>query len=150
MGDRKRCWDCIRRRLVCDSGRPSCNRCQTAQIECSGYGEKKPVKFLEPGVVLSRPRKKKQCANGNRRSNGDPAANTSQTTLQEKEPNECLAVDVKHDPQMHVSGKSLSTSRSRQTPGIAYEKLRTDSDDIIEAVTYCLLPILDQARVLLT
>jgi hypothetical protein len=149
MRDRKRCWDCVRRHLVCDSGRPSCNRCKTAKIECSGYGEKKHVKFLEPGVVLFRPRRKNKCASDNRLSNGDPAAKTCGTGSQENYKGECPAVDVKQDPQLQVSDKSLCTLRKRESLGALYKKLRTDADHITEAVSYWMLPIHSVASPLL-
>ncbi|KAJ5151639.1 C6 zinc finger domain-containing protein [Penicillium capsulatum] len=55
--DRKRhCWECRRRCLVCDFGRPACSRCVKARIECPGYGDSPPMKlkWLAPGKVKSR------------------------------------------------------------------------------------------------
>jgi len=51
---RRQCWTCIKRRLVCDSQRPTCQRCKNAKIECRGYHDKKPLTWLEPGQVTSR------------------------------------------------------------------------------------------------
>lgn len=53
---KRRCWECLRRRLVCDCTRPSCRKCLISGIECPGYGEKKPLTWLAPGKVLARPR----------------------------------------------------------------------------------------------
>ncbi|KAI1431052.1 hypothetical protein GGR50DRAFT_112423 [Xylaria sp. CBS 124048] len=53
---RKHCWECQRRRLVCDSVRPVCNRCRNNGIVCPGYGEKKPLRWLKPGRVTTRNR----------------------------------------------------------------------------------------------
>ncbi|RYO79051.1 hypothetical protein DL766_009726 [Monosporascus sp. MC13-8B] len=44
----KHCWECRRRRLVCDFARPKCRKCQVRGVECPGYGSKKPLKWLQP------------------------------------------------------------------------------------------------------
>jgi hypothetical protein len=54
---RRQCWECHRRRLVCDFSHPGCRKCYTAGVECPGYGEKKPLKWITAGVVTSRLRK---------------------------------------------------------------------------------------------
>lgn len=56
-GQRRQCWECTRRRLVCDSTKPHCNKCRVSGTECPGYGERKPLKWLAPGKVKSRNRK---------------------------------------------------------------------------------------------
>jgi hypothetical protein len=53
----RQCWECQRRRRHCDFSRPACNKCQAAGIVCPGYEDKKPLTWLAPGTVLSRPRK---------------------------------------------------------------------------------------------
>lgn len=55
---RRQCWECLRRRLVCDSAAPVCNKCKAAGVVCPGYDDKKPLKWLAPGTVLSRPRRR--------------------------------------------------------------------------------------------
>ena len=35
------CLTCRTRRVKCDEGKPSCERCQTANIECAGYAKKR-------------------------------------------------------------------------------------------------------------
>jgi hypothetical protein len=60
-GERKatrQCWDCLKRRLVCDHTLPHCKKCQKAGRECSGYDEQKPLQWIETGKVTSRRRKK--------------------------------------------------------------------------------------------
>ncbi|RHZ46226.1 uncharacterized protein CDV56_104462 [Aspergillus thermomutatus] len=42
----------------CDFSRPGCNKCYTAGVECPGYDDKKPLKWVTPCEVTSRPRKK--------------------------------------------------------------------------------------------
>ncbi|KAI1736700.1 putative C6 finger domain protein [Xylaria scruposa] len=59
---RYHCWECFRRRLVCDSTRPVCRRCIMTGITCPGYNEVEPsrLKWLAPGRVVSRTRRPKQ------------------------------------------------------------------------------------------
>ncbi|KAI0456998.1 putative C6 finger domain protein [Xylaria acuta] len=59
---RYHCWECSRRRLVCDSTRPVCRRCLLAGIPCPGYNHVEPsrLKWLAPGRVVSRTRRLKR------------------------------------------------------------------------------------------
>lgn len=50
----RRCWECVRRRLVCDLKRPSCAKCSRSGVICPGYGENKPLTWLTPGKVRSK------------------------------------------------------------------------------------------------
>lgn len=50
----RQCWECAGRRLVCDSSPAGCNKCRAAGMDCPGYGDKKPLKWLVPGKVTSR------------------------------------------------------------------------------------------------
>lgn len=34
------CWTCRERHVKCDEGKPTCNRCRKAGVECQGYGIK--------------------------------------------------------------------------------------------------------------
>ncbi|KAK3353728.1 fungal-specific transcription factor domain-containing protein [Lasiosphaeria hispida] len=52
----QQCWECRRRRLVCDATHPVCTKCRVARIVCPGYADKKPLKWLAPGQVTSRSR----------------------------------------------------------------------------------------------
>lgn len=54
----RQCWECLKRRLVCDHTLPHCEKCIKAGRECSGYDEQKPLQWVEPGMVTSRRRKK--------------------------------------------------------------------------------------------
>ncbi|KAK3315603.1 fungal-specific transcription factor domain-containing protein [Apodospora peruviana] len=58
-GVNTQCWECRRRRIVCDSTQPICTKCRSAGIVCPGYQDKKPLTWLAPNKVLSRPRKRK-------------------------------------------------------------------------------------------
>ncbi|KAF2134984.1 hypothetical protein P153DRAFT_372221 [Dothidotthia symphoricarpi CBS 119687] len=50
----RQCWECHRRRLVCDHTLPHCKKCQKAGKECPGYDEQKPLQWVEPGKVIYR------------------------------------------------------------------------------------------------
>lgn len=46
----KQCWECRRRRLVCDFTRPKCRKCQARGVACTGY-DSKPLRWLHPQQV---------------------------------------------------------------------------------------------------
>lgn len=50
----RHCWACLRRRLVCDFTRPSCNRCYKDGMDCPGYGTQKPLRW-KGNEVVARP-----------------------------------------------------------------------------------------------
>ncbi|KAK4096853.1 hypothetical protein N658DRAFT_408306, partial [Parathielavia hyrcaniae] len=54
----KQCWECRGRRLVCDFARPSCRKCQARGVDCPGYDDKKPLKWLQPQQVNAKGPKK--------------------------------------------------------------------------------------------
>lgn len=54
----RQCWECLKRRLVCDHTLPHCKKCMKTGKECPGYDEQKPLQWVEPGKVTSRRRKK--------------------------------------------------------------------------------------------
>jgi hypothetical protein len=54
----RQCWECLKRRLVCDHTLPHCKKCIKTGKECPGYDEQKPLQWVEPGKVTSRRRKK--------------------------------------------------------------------------------------------
>ena len=56
-GEPRQCWECLRRRWVCDAARPVCNKCRAAGIVCPGYNDTKPLTWLAPGRVTSRARR---------------------------------------------------------------------------------------------
>ncbi|KAJ4311385.1 hypothetical protein N0V84_010478 [Fusarium piperis] len=58
----KPCWECLKRRLVCDLGRPGCHKCESRDTECPGY-DKKPFKWLHPGQTRSKGRRAKNESN---------------------------------------------------------------------------------------
>jgi hypothetical protein len=54
----RHCWECLKKRLVCDYTLPHCKKCIKNGKECPGYDEQKPLQWVEPGKVTSRRRKK--------------------------------------------------------------------------------------------
>jgi hypothetical protein len=49
----RHCWECLKRRLVCDFAYPECKRCSISGVVCPGYNDTKPVKWLTTGKVIS-------------------------------------------------------------------------------------------------
>lgn len=64
MSDTKQCWECLKRRLVCDFGRPGCKKCLSRRVECPGYGTKKPVTWLQPNQTRSKGARSKRELHG--------------------------------------------------------------------------------------
>jgi hypothetical protein len=61
IGERKasrQCWECLKRRLVCDHSLPCCKKCQKAGRECPGYDEQKPLQWVQPGRVTFRKKRR--------------------------------------------------------------------------------------------
>ena len=54
----RQCWECLKRRLVCDRSSPHCKKCTKTGKDCPGYDEQKPLQWIEPGKVTSRRSKK--------------------------------------------------------------------------------------------
>ncbi|KAI3572926.1 hypothetical protein IWW34DRAFT_810955 [Fusarium oxysporum f. sp. albedinis] len=47
------CWECSRRRLVCDLGTPKCRKCRVRGVDCPGY-QHKPLQWMRPGQTRSK------------------------------------------------------------------------------------------------
>lgn len=109
---RRQCWECQRRRVVCDSARPICGKCKSKGLVCPGYEDKKPLTWLAPGKVKMRTWKRKNPPNGK----GNGATNglkNDDTDSERASPQEQL---------VHIF------------PG---HELRTETCDIVEATFYC-------------
>ena len=115
------CWECRRRRLICDGGVPVCTKCRTAGIVCPGYADKKPLTWLAPGRVVSRNRKPKAAAT---------STSLPSTTGRKKK--------TKDEPPAQDTSKSLYKLDLRVVPKVL--DLRPKAWDIIEAAAYCGLP----------
>ncbi|CCF32570.1 hypothetical protein CH063_04933 [Colletotrichum higginsianum] len=117
--ERRRCWECLRRRLVCDAIKPVCNKCRTAGIVCPGYDDKKPLTWLAPGKVTCRTRRKPR---------------SGETDADSKKP-----MKPKPKTLRKGLGRVLSEEEQRIFDGVEYilhSDLRTDICDVYEAVQY--------------
>lgn len=119
---RAQCWECRRRRLVCDGGKPACVKCLTAGIACPGYADKKPLVWVANGEVLSRPRGRKPKEKPEKMRSARPVT-------------------------MHEVGRNglvQAGSSANVVPGLPPlrrdMRLRTDQCDMVEAVDYCKFP----------
>ncbi|UQC81696.1 uncharacterized protein CLUP02_07182 [Colletotrichum lupini] len=117
---KRRCWECQRRRLVCDSVKPVCNKCRASGIVCPGYDDRKPLTWLAPGKITCRTRRKGRVA--------DKDTATKKT--------------IKIKPKLDSRGEIEDTealTRSRNKYGgelVFHSALRTDICDVFEAVQY--------------
>lgn len=113
--ERRRCWECLRRRLVCDAVKPVCNKCRVAGIVCPGYDDKKPLTWLAPGKVTCRTRRK------SRVSENDSKAKSNTSKSKENQ------------------GKTIRKEKEirKVSELIFHSALRTDVCDVYEAVQYC-------------
>ena len=74
-----RCWTCKKRRLKCDGGVPSCQKCWGHGVECLGY--KKPLTWVK-GVARRGPMKNRSLGESEQQSvpfSEDNGLSTSQT-----------------------------------------------------------------------
>jgi hypothetical protein len=55
----RQCWECLKRRLVCDFTLPHCKKCQKSGEECPGYNDRKPLQWIANGKVTSQHRNTK-------------------------------------------------------------------------------------------
>jgi hypothetical protein len=78
----RQCWDCLKRRLVCDNTLPHCMKCQKAGRQCSGYDDAKPLQWIQPGKVTSRRRRKKD-GSSPKTYTIEPTANSETRTCQD-------------------------------------------------------------------
>lgn len=109
---KRHCWECIRRRLVCDSWRPVCNKCHAAGVECPGYDAQKPLRWLAPGAqgkVKSRTRQRKRLPVGKGRAGEAFKNDTSDAERSQREGTELI-------------------------PRI---ELRSETCDVVQAIYYC-------------
>jgi hypothetical protein len=54
----RQCWECLKRRVICDFALPHCQKCLKNDRVCSGYGKQKPLQWVATGNVTSRRRQK--------------------------------------------------------------------------------------------
>ncbi|KAK1492917.1 hypothetical protein CCUS01_13913 [Colletotrichum cuscutae] len=117
---KRRCWECQRRRLVCDSVKPVCNKCRASGIVCPGYDDRKPLTWLAPGKITCRTRRKGRVAD--------------KDTAKQK----TMKIKPKLDSRGEIEDTEALT-RSRNKYGgelVFHSALRTDTCDVFEAVQY--------------
>ena len=110
---KRQCWECLRRRLVCDFALPSCNKCQKGGKACPGYDPQKPLQWLAPGKVTSRRRKK-----GPASSKGKAKSSSAETQK---------AVEPKKGNALQIRPKSGSTF---ETNALAQADLTNEIEDV--------------------
>lgn len=123
---RRQCWECQRRRLVCDSARPVCSKCKTSGVVCPGYEDKKPLVWLAPGKVKTRTWKRKS-----------PPANKNKDDVSSRE-------SSKEQSGSELAKAVRSEVSSARTGHLVHlfpgHELRDETCDIIEATLYCKSP----------
>lgn len=126
--DRKRhCWECLRRRLVCDFQQPGCKRCAASKVECPGYGETPPmrVKWLAPGKVTSRQRKG---TSNHQQHCRDSSTSTSIPAT---------SSEISRKSSGFSSPDSSDETQHEEIPRL---HLKTDYHALIDSVEYCMEP----------
>lgn len=113
---KRQCWECFRRRLVCDTSEPSCKKCTSAGKTCPGYGATEPLKWLAPSTNRCLTQRQKRKATGNR---------WCYTTTTEK------TIENHKVPQEHSQVLRVNASLG---------ELKPDDSAIVEAALYCMFP----------
>lgn len=129
--EKRHCWECMRRRLVCDSAPGACNKCKNRGVVCPGYDDKKPLRWLTPGKVLSKPRRPKNTA-----AAGDAASVTSlvpRATSQKKKTTKSKPRDESQTVKSATPAIHLEQSAIER-----YQLHRSDVSDIVQAVAFCM------------
>ncbi|KAL2823284.1 C6 zinc finger domain-containing protein [Aspergillus cavernicola] len=129
---KRHCWECLRRRLVCDFQVPGCKRCAASRIDCPGYGETPPlrVKWLAPGKVKSRQRK----APSNRQKKG--RASSESANSEESRPETSKG-------SLEFSSTGSESSDDMHSVAIPRSNLKTDYHALIDSLQYfnsCMYP----------
>ncbi|TGJ82929.1 hypothetical protein E0Z10_g5818 [Xylaria hypoxylon] len=128
---RKHCWECLRRRLVCDSVQPVCNRCRTSGLVCPGYEEKQPLRWVKPGRVTARARRRPKVGvradknkNKNKKSQDDAEVDADVTQANIEDRNPSTSSDCSDD-ELQVMFSALSVLGIMQ-PGTLDAIMRYD------------------------
>lgn len=118
------CWECLKRRLVCDLTRPKCRKCHENGTECSGYG-KKPLKWMQPGQTRSKGARSKT------RLSAAPSKNARTQAAADAGSNE---------PSMDQKNRVDGRSRARSLALVISPSLKdkSNSNRLLQGIEYCL------------
>jgi hypothetical protein len=130
--ERQQCWECRRRRLVCDGTQPVCTKCRAARIVCPGYADKKPLTWLAPGQVMSRNRRKKSPNSKTPNGKALPIRKACNGTKRrvEKLKSPAMTSDSSEDSRSDIQEEEM-VEMGRPV------ELRPEVCDIFEAMLYC-------------
>lgn len=117
---KRQCWECLRRQIPCDAAHPVCKACADSGIVCPGYEDRQPLRWLTPGKVTSRSRKK-----GLRPSKSSDGTTSRSTRKGQGVSSDCLV------PATYVAGQGA------KVPSLSRIVLEVDTDAMFEAVQYC-------------
>lgn len=118
---KRHCWECLRRRLVCDYGIPGCRRCAKSGVDCPGYGETPPlrVKVVAP-KTRSRHRKDAEGSRQmTRRASSEGASSDSARSDSSR-------------------GSSVSSDDTKEVAAPRVE-LKTEYHALVQACEYCMI-----------
>ncbi|KAL2198301.1 fungal-specific transcription factor domain-containing protein [Corynascus similis CBS 632.67] len=128
--ERQQCWECRRRRLVCDGTQPVCTKCQAARIVCPGYADKKPLTWLAPGQVMSRTRRKKSPRPATSRTPQRKSSSNNRRTGQ-------VSATVRDTATESDPSRALPTeSQAHRAELVRPVELRPEVVDVFEALMY--------------
>lgn len=150
------CWECRKRRYACDRSQPSCQKCQKANKDCPGYNDQKPLQWLEPGRVSSRPICKNRPTKVYSRNVSHVPSDKTGTNMDvcirelDVEPNQDYAAqrkDVDHSLSNRITrGRPTGTvnqdalhhyRRTRALCAPLYSHLSNDNLELLDAWRYC-------------
>lgn len=161
--EQRSCWECSRRRLVCDEDRPTCRKCRDAGIVCPGYSGAKPLRWLAPGRVTARIRKKPNRRKGDSEAAGGTSkakakakraaaanATTSESNGASPGPSDAGAEEIGQLSLYEGGGKVSDVPRRPEPNWFAWEIPRslprglfvTNETEVVQATYYCTAPFL--------
>ncbi|KAH7028851.1 fungal-specific transcription factor domain-containing protein [Microdochium trichocladiopsis] len=141
---KRHCWECLRRRLVCDAGQPYCRKCHDAGVVCPGYDDKKPLKWIATGTISSRPRHKKLTALADGGKAGGKPASRAPARKKKQEQRQSVTATA-------PTADGLKSSPQQQDgclPVLPHVDLRSTTCDVVQAAYYYntwVLPSYDSA-----
>ncbi|KAJ5152016.1 hypothetical protein N7492_010311 [Penicillium capsulatum] len=126
---KRHCWECLRRRLVCDFEVPGCKRCAKSGVDCPGYGETPPMRVKWIGAGKPKTKAKAQQHKGASNSPKSGNAGPKSTSPEES-----------HAESPVVN---LNQSDDIQKLTLRGSNLKTDFHALIDSVEYynsCIYP----------